>query len=97
MAQKTGKPRSFLTRVLAAMALVAVYGVSLIGTSAVLLSATSTSAEARGWGRGGGRGWGRGGGWGRGWGRGRGFGVYVAPPVRGCYWSRRWRRTVCPY
>jgi hypothetical protein len=100
MAQNTGKSRSFLTRTLAAMALVAVYCVSLIGTSAVLLSATSTSAEARGGGRGGG-GRGRGGGWGRGggrgWGRGRGFGVYVAPPVRGCYWSRRWGRTVCPY
>jgi hypothetical protein len=98
MAQTTSKRRSLLTRCLAAVALVAVY---FVGASAVMLTAGTTAAQARGWGRGGGRGWGgRGGGFyrGRGWGRGRGYGFYGPRIVRpGCYFSPRWGRVVCPY
>ncbi|WP_041801501.1 hypothetical protein [Rhodopseudomonas palustris] len=99
-------PRSILARCLAAIALVGIYCVSIVGTSAVLLAASTSSASAqRGRGRGGGfyRGGGyRGGGFyrggGRGWGRGRGYGFYGAPIVRpGCYYSRRWGRVICPY
>jgi hypothetical protein len=98
------KTRSnFLKRSLAAAGLVLVYSISFIGSSFVVATATSTSADARGrggGGRGGGRG--RGGGWargrGRGYGRGYGYGLgFVAPAVRGCYWSRRYGRTICPY
>ena len=85
-----------VTRCIAAMALVFVYFVS---TSAILVGASTTSAEARGRG-GGGRGGGfrgggfRGGGFrGRGWGRGRG--VYIRGG--GCYFSYRWGRYICPY
>jgi hypothetical protein len=99
------KTRSnFLKRGLAALSLVVLYSVTLIGSSLLVSTATSTTAEARGRGRGGG---GRGGGWGRGrgggWARGRGRGYYrgrgygygfIAP---GCYWSPRWGRTICPY
>jgi hypothetical protein len=89
-----GKRYNILTRCLAALALMFVYVAS---TSAILVGATTSSAEAqwRGRGRGwGGRGWGYGG---RGWGRGYGF--YGGPIVRGrgCYWSPRWGRTICPY
>ena len=85
---------NIITRGLAALALVFVY---FISTSAILVGASTTSAQARGFGRGGGRGWGRGGGWGRGrgWGRGWGRGVYIRGG--GCYWSYRWGRYICPY
>lgn len=67
--------RHFLTRSLAVMALLCMYGFSVIGTSALLLGASSTSAQARG--RGGGfRGGGfRGGGFRGGGFRGGGFGL----------------------
>ena len=96
------KRYNILSRFLAAMALVFVYMVSVVGTSGLFLASSTSSAEARGRGRGGGgrgigRGYGRG--RGRGYGRGYGFGgVYVAPRVRGgCYYSARWGRVVCPY
>ncbi|MDP1868443.1 MAG: hypothetical protein Q8L13_19160 [Bradyrhizobium sp.] len=97
------KRYNILSRFLAAMALVFVYMVSIVGTSGLFLAASTSSAEAqRGRGRGGGRGRGRGVGRGRGRGYGRGYGYggfYVAPIVRGsgCYYSRRWGRVVCPY
>uniref|UniRef100_Q07RM5 Uncharacterized protein n=1 Tax=Rhodopseudomonas palustris (strain BisA53) TaxID=316055 RepID=Q07RM5_RHOP5 len=92
-------PRSMVARCLAAMALVGVYCFGIVGTSAVILAASTTSADAqRGRGRGGGWDRGRGRGRGYGYGRGRGFGFYGAPIVRpGCYFSRRWGRVVCPY
>jgi uncharacterized membrane protein len=86
---------SVLTRCLAALALMFVYVVS---TSAVLVGASTTSAQARGRG-GGGRGGGgfrgggfRGGGFGRGRGWGRGRGIYRGG---GCHFSYRWGRYVC--
>lgn len=92
----TTKRFSLLTQCLAALAVVFVYSIGLIGSSLFVSAATATSAEARGGGRGGGRGRGRG--WSRGRGRGWGPGIYIAPPVvRGCYWSRRYGRTICPY
>ena len=97
------KRYNILSRCLAAMALVFVYMVSVVGTSGLFLAASTSSAEARGRGRGGGRGRGYARGYargrGRGYGRGYGFGgVYVAPRVRGgCYFSPRWGRVVCPY
>jgi hypothetical protein len=89
---------NIITRGLAALALVFVYFVS---TSAILVGASTTSAQARGFGRGGGfrgggfRGGGFRGGWGRGrgWGWGRGYGYGYG----GCYWSYRWGRYICPY
>ena len=64
------KRYNILSRCLAALALVFVYVVS---TSAVLVGATTSPAQAyRGGGRGGGRGYGRG--YARGYGRGRGYG-----------------------
>jgi hypothetical protein len=106
MAQIKSARRNLVTRCLAAVALVSIYCVGLIGASTVLLTTGSTAAQARGGGRGGG---GRGGGgWGRGrgggfrggggWGRGRGYGFYGPRIVTpGCYYSRRWGRTICPY
>lgn len=123
MAQNT--PRNFLTRWLATFALICVYCLSIIGASTLLLTASSTSADARGGGgrggggggrggggrggggrggggfRGGGRGGGvvvRGGGrgYGRGYGRGLGYGGVIVAP-RGCYWSPRYGRRICPY
>ena len=100
---------NILTRCLAAMALISVYCLGIIGASAVLLTTASTTADARGdgrggGGRGGGRGRGRGagfrgGGRGGGWNRGRGYGFYGGPRIvaPGCYFSRRWGRVVCPY
>jgi hypothetical protein len=84
------KRYNIVTRCLAAMALMFVY---FVGTSAILVGASTTSAQARGFGRGGGF---RGGGYrGGGWGRGRGWGgVYVRG--RGCFYNR-WGRIVCPY
>ena len=76
------------------LALVALFFVYVVGTSAILVGATTSSAQAwvaRGGGRGGG--WGRGGGFYRGGGRGygRGYGYYggpvvVAPGPR-CWWN----------
>lgn len=100
MAQTNSKRRSLLTRCLAAAALVSVY---FAGASAVMLTAGTTAAQARGRGggfRGGGfrGGWGRGGGFRGGWGRGRGYGFYGPRFVRpGCYFSPRWGRVICPY
>jgi hypothetical protein len=89
------KRYNFLTRCLAAVALLFLYAVS---TSAILVGATTTPAQA--WrGRGG---WGYRGGWGRG--RGWGYRGYYAPRAYygygygpRCYWSYRWGRTICRY
>jgi len=90
------KRYNILTRFLAAMALVFVYMVSVVGTSGLFLAASTSSADARGRGRGGGRGYARGYARGRGRGYGRGRGIYVAPVVRrGCHYSRRYGRVVC--
>jgi hypothetical protein len=86
------KRYNIVTRCIAALALVFVYFVS---TSAILIGASTTTAQARG-GRGGGRGFGRGG-FGRGRGFGRGFGYYGGYYGPGCYWSYRWGRYICPY
>ncbi len=87
--------RPILTRCLAILTLLFVYSAYLVGATVFAVS-TSTQAQARRHGGGWGRGRGRGRGWGRGW--GYGYGVYapyyVAPGPR-CYWSRRWRRTIC--
>jgi hypothetical protein len=73
--------RKIITRGLALMAMLCVYGFSLIGTSAVILSASATPAHARG--RGGGF---RGGGFGgRGIGLGVGLGLGLASPYYGGY------------
>jgi hypothetical protein len=90
------KRYNIVTRCIAALALMFVYVVS---TSAILVGASTTSAQARGFGgrgggfRGGGRGFGRG--FGRGGGWGRGIGVYGYGG--GCYFSYRWGRYICPY
>ena len=89
------KRYNILTRCLAALALLFVY---VVGTSAILVGATTSPAQAwRGGGRGG-RGWGgrgyyRGG---RGW--GRGYGYYGGPVVVGprCWWNAYGVR-VCRY
>jgi uncharacterized membrane protein len=102
---KSTTRHNLVTRCLAAMALVFVYCVGLVGASAMLLAASTTSADARGGGRGGG---GRGGGGFRGGGfrgggfrgggfRGRGYGIVVPRGGPGCYFSRRWGRVICPY
>jgi len=86
------KRYNFLTRCLAALALLFVY---IASTSAILVGTTTSPAQARGGGRGGGRGFGRGGG---GFYRGyypRGYGYYGYGG--GCYWSYRWGRYICPY
>jgi hypothetical protein len=88
------KRYNILTRCMAALALFFVYVVS---SSAILVGATTSPAQA--W-RGGGRGYYRGGGWGRGrgWGYGRGYGygfggpIVVAPGPR-CWW--RYGARVC--
>ena len=92
------KRYNILSRCLAALALVFVYVVS---TSAVLVGATTSPAQAyRGGGRGGGRGYGRGyaRGYGRGrgygYGRGRGYGFYGGGPR--CWWNVYGVR-VCSY
>ena len=82
------KRYNILTRCLAALALLFVYVAS---TSAILVGATTSSAQAQWRGRGGGWGRGYGRGYGRGWGRGRGYGFYggpvvVAPGPR-CWWT----------
>jgi hypothetical protein len=94
------KRYNIVTRCIAAIALVFVYFVS---TSAILVGASTTSAQARGrgrgggWGRGYGRGYGRGWGRGRGYGYGRGFGYGGFVRGGGCYYSPRWGRVICPY
>ncbi|MFT0876404.1 BA14K family protein [Rhodopseudomonas palustris] len=61
------KPRKFITRALASVALLTMYGLGMIATTGAAMTLASTPAHAqRGWGRGRGRGWGRG--RGRGWG-----------------------------
>ncbi|QUS41692.1 hypothetical protein RPMA_24680 [Tardiphaga alba] len=101
MAQTKSTRQNIVTRCLAAVALVSVYCIGLVGASTVMLTAGSTAAQARGRGRGGGWGRGRGGGFYRGGGyyRGRGYGFYGGPRfvAPGCYFSRRWGRVVCPY
>jgi hypothetical protein len=87
--------RTILTRCLAVLALFFVYGAYLVGAT-VLMATTSTQAQARRRGRGGvgiylGGGYPAYGGY-----RGYGYSPYVAPGPR-CYWSRRWRRTICRY
>ena len=64
------KRYNFVTRALAALALLFVY---VVGTSAILVGATTSSAQA--WVA---RGGGRGGGWGRGGGRGKGGRSYTS-------------------
>ena len=79
----------FLTRFLAAAAMVAIYCVGTLALSGVMLTSSTTSADAqrgRGRGRGGGRGGGRGRGRGRGWGGGWGVGWCHFP-----YTSRYYR------
>ena len=91
------KRYSILTRCLAALALLFVYVAS---TSAILVGATTSPAQAYRGGRGGYRGGGfyRGGGRGfyRGRGYGRGYGFYGAPAVVGprCWWNAYGQR-VC--
>jgi hypothetical protein len=81
MAQNQTRFRSVLTRCLAVTAMLCVYGFSLIGGSALLLGASSTSALAHGSGHGGGfgghgfGGHGFGGGFRGGGFRGAGFGL----------------------
>ena len=85
MAHDRTRFRNLLTRGLAVMTLLCMYGFSLIGGSTLLVGASTTSALARGGGGGGGRG---GGGGGRGFGgggfrgggfRGGGFGLGFYP------------------
>src|SRR5260370_9097679 len=82
MANNRTSYRNILTRGLAVMALLCIYGLSLIGASALLLGASSTSALARG--GGGGRGGFRGGGF-CGAGGGVGFGLGLFPFFSGNY------------
>lgn len=82
--------RTILTRCVAVLALLFVYGAYLVGAT-VLMTSASTPAQARRWRGGRGRYW------------GGGYpvygGYYAAPyyaaPGPRCYWSRRWRRTIC--
>jgi hypothetical protein len=76
MAQKQASLRNILTRGLALMVMLSIYGFNFIGGSALLLGASSTGAQARGHG-GGFRGGGfRGGGF---RGAGLGLGLGLAP------------------
>jgi hypothetical protein len=92
MAQNPTRFRNFLTRSLAVMTLLFMYGFSLIGGSALLLGASTTSALARGghgFGGGGGRGFG-GGGF-----RGGGFGFGYPYYGYGGYWPYYGDEGVC--
>jgi hypothetical protein len=88
MTNTSSGARKALTRVLAAAALLAIYCVSTVAVTGVMMTSAVTSAQARGWG---GRG-GRGGGWGRGRG-GRGRGRHWACRHNGytsgrhCFWA----------
>jgi hypothetical protein len=73
MTQNKKTPRNILIRGLAAIVLFGVYALSMLGTSALVLGASSTAALARGGGGGGGGHGGGGGGHGFG-GGGHGFG-----------------------
>ena len=79
MAHNRTSLRNILTRSLAVVAMLCIYGFSLIGASALLLGASSTSALARGGGRG------RGGGGFRGVGIGLGLGLGLYPYYDGYY------------
>jgi hypothetical protein len=101
MAHNRTSLRNFLPRGLAVMALLCMYGFSLIGASALLLGASTTSALARGGGgfRGGGF---RGGGFdgggfrGRGAGFGLGLGLGLYPYYGyGGYWPYYGDEGVC--
>jgi hypothetical protein len=98
VAHNRTRARNVLTRGLAVMTLLCVYGFSLIGGSALLLGASTTSALARGGGRGfGGGGRGLGGGGFRGGGfRGGGFGLGLYPYYGyGGYWPYYGDEGVC--
>ena len=82
--------RKYLTRVLAAGALLAIYAVSTLAVTGVFLTSTTTEAQAqRGRGPGRGRGYGRG----RGRGRGRGYwrgGIWAPALCHNAWNSRRY-------
>ena len=85
------KRYNILTRCLAAMALLFAY---VVGTSAILVGATTSPAQAwrgRGYYGGGGIGYPGGRGYGYGYGRGYGYGYYGAPvivrPGPRCWWN----------
>ena len=89
MAHSRSSFRKIITRGLALMVMLCIYGFSLIGTSALMLGASTAPAQARG--RGGGFGGGgfrgggfRGGGF-RGAGIGLGLGLGLAAPYYGGY------------
>ena len=84
MAHNRTNLRNILTRSLAVVAMLCIYGFSLIGASALLLGASSTSALARGGGGGRGGGGFRGGGF-RGAGVGLGLGLGLYPYYGGYY------------
>ena len=84
MAHNRTSLRNILTRSLAVVAMLCIYGFSLIGASALLLAASSTSALARGGGGGRGGGGFRGGGF-RGAGVGLGLGLGLYPYYGGYY------------
>jgi hypothetical protein len=90
MAQNQTRLRNILTRGLALMVMLSIYGFSFIGGSALLLGASSTGAQARGHG-GGFRGGGfRGGGF-----RGAGLGGYGYPYGYGGYYPYEGDAGVC--
>jgi hypothetical protein len=94
VAHNRTRARNVLTRGLAVMTLLCMYGFSLIGGSALLLGASTTSALARG-GGGGGRGFGGGGFRGGGF-RGGGFGFGLYPYYGyGGYWPYYGDEGVC--
>jgi hypothetical protein len=102
MARNRNRFRNFLTRSVAVTTLLCMYGFSLVGGSAVLLGASTTSALARGGGGGGGRGFGgggfRGGGFRGGGFRGGGFGFglgYYPYYGYGGYWPYYGDEGVC--
>jgi hypothetical protein len=89
MAQNSPGRRSILSRWIAAAILTGIYCFSFVGTTALVLGASTTEASARGRGRGRGRGASRG--------RGRGRGVTVIRRGRGagCHFSPRHGRVIC--
>jgi len=88
MADKRTSFRNILTRSLAVMALLWIYGFSLLGASALLLGASTTSAVARGGGF-------HGGGFrGAGFGLGLGLGLYPYYGYGG-YWPYYGDEGVC--
>lgn len=89
--------RTILTRCAAVLALLFVYGAYLVGAT-VLMTSASTPAQARRHWRGGRRGVGIYlGAPAYGYGYGYGYSPYYVEPAPRCYWSRRWRRTICRY